>query len=101
LKLTDCTSGQTIQFFFNASPYVLCSFAFGLEPSRYAILLRKTRRLVEAKMVWSARTRAAIVALVFLKFIFAWRNLYQSVAAGPKTTGKSRLARPKDLEGGH
>jgi len=51
----------------------------------YAMLLRKRNRFVEAKTVWSTRTRAAIVVLVPLRLMFFWRNLYQKVAPGPKT----------------
>lgn len=85
LKLIACTHGQTIQFFCSAVGYVLSSLSLGLVPSIIAILLRKTKRFVDAKTVWSVRTRAAMVVFGFLRTILFWRILNQVVAAGPKT----------------
>lgn len=85
LKLIACTHGQTIQFFCSAVVYVLANLSFGLVPSMMAMLLRKTKRFVDAKTTWSVRTRAAIVVLGFLSTILCCRNLNQVVATGPKT----------------
>lgn len=84
LKLIACTNGQTIQFFCSAFAYVLSSLSFGLVPSIIAMLLRKTKRLVLAKIVWSAATRATISKFLFFNTILFCRNLNQVVAAGPK-----------------
>lgn len=90
LKFTNCTPGQTIQFFAKAVPYALFNLSVGLEPSMIAILLKKTNMCVVANTHWSARTRATIVRFSFRKVIFCWRNLYQTVAAGPKTAMRGR-----------
>jgi hypothetical protein len=47
--LIACTHGHTIQFFCSAVVYVLANLSLGLDPSIMAILLRKTKRFVEAK----------------------------------------------------
>lgn len=90
LKFTNCTPGQTIQFFAKAVPYALFNLSVGLEPSMIAILLKKTNMCVVANTHWSVRTRATIVRFSLRKVIFCWRNLYQIVAAGPKTAMKGR-----------
>ena len=53
------------------------------------MLLRKQNRFVDAKTLWSVRTRAAIVRLGLLgKLILRARKLNHVVAAGPKTPSR-------------
>ena len=85
-KFTACTAGHTIQFFFSASQYVPRSFSPGSLPSISAMEDKKQKRLVEAKTVWSVRTRAPMVRFGEAgKLIRRARRENQVVAAGPKT----------------
>ena len=88
MKFIVWTGGQISQLLFSAPMYLSSSLFRGLAPSRYAMLLRKNPKLSDAKMHWSARTRATVVRYLFERLIRV-RTLYHCVAAGPKTTVES------------
>lgn len=55
---------------------------------------RKAVRFTGVKTAWSSRTRETTVAgFEEGRMILAWRNLYQYVAAGPKTADGACPAR--------
>ena len=91
LKLIACTAGQSIQLLLSAGQYAASSFSFGSEPSIIAMLLKKQKIFVPAKIVWSGRTRAAIVRFGRPgKLILRARKANHVVAAGPNTAVKRR-----------
>ena len=83
-KLTNCTPGQTCQFFFKAVVYVDFSFSRGEEPSMIAMEERKQKRFVGVKRSWSRATRAPMVVYLPGSVTRRWRKANQVVAAGPK-----------------
>lgn len=83
-KLTACTHGHTKKLFFMPGTHAFLSFSFGLPPSRYAMLDKKSVMFNGAKTNWSQAMRAAMERFVVERWTRSARNLYQWVAAGPK-----------------